>query len=463
MSIRHPCILLCALACALPGWSQTRAAEGPAAPAAATVSPAAATPMSPQWTLAQALAAARDNSDVIQSQQALAAARADVLSADHAPLPVFSSKATSMDLQHGLGPGNVLTRKRIDKSVGIDWTWERGNKRELRTQAAQRAADAAQADMEDTQTQQLQAALAAYYDLMAAQDRVRETAEIERSVGDLARLADRRVKAGDLSAQDAARTRIEAERARADTQAAMQLQEQAALALAQVTASSLAVQASGTDWPALPRTAAPTSTSGTVPAIAAGSGALDGGGDLGAWAEARADVRAAIARVQSAQAALDNASALRKSDWTVGASVDHYPGTSNRLLEVRVQIPLQWGYQFQGEIGRAQAELTRAQDALDNTRRLALLDLQHLQQAASSAARRAASYDEGVLPQARQVAQNADLAYRKGAMPLTDLLDAQRTLRATALEALSARADYAKAQGAWLLRTQPQALQGSLP
>ncbi|GKT02409.1 TolC family protein [Acidovorax sp. SUPP3434] len=452
MSIRHPCILLCALACALPGWSQTRASDSPAAPVATV--PAAA-PLAPQWTLAQALAAARDNSDVIQSRQALAAARADVLSADHAPLPVFSSKATSMDLQHGLGPGNVLTRKRIDKSVGIDWTWERGNKRELRTQAAQRAADAAQADVEDTQTQQLQAALAAYYDLLAAQERVRETAEIERSVAELARLADRRVKAGDLSAQDASRTRIEAERARADTQAATQLQEQAALALAQVTASSLAVQAGGTDWPALP----PAAALGAAP----GSGPLDGGGDLGAWAEARADVRAAIARVQSAQAALDNASALRKSDWTVGASVDHYPGTSNRLLEVRVQIPLQWGYQFQGEIGRAQAELTRAQDALDNTRRLALLDLQHLQQAALSAARRAASYDEGVLPRARQVAQSAELAYRKGAMPLTDLLDAQRTLRATALEALSARADYAKAQGAWLLRTQPQTLLGSLP
>ncbi|GKT26550.1 TolC family protein [Acidovorax sp. SUPP3334] len=460
MSIRHPCILLCALACALPGWSQTRASDSPAAPAA--TAPAA---VAPQWTLAQALAAARDNSDVVQARQALAGARADVLSADHAPAPVLTSKAASMDLQHGLGPGNVLTRKRIDKSVGIDWTWERGNKRELRTQAAQRAADAAQADVEDTQTQQLQAALAAYYDLLAAQDRVRETAEIERSVGDLARLADRRVKAGDLSAQDAARTRIEAERARADTQAAMQLQDQAALALAQVTASSLAVQAAGTDWPALPRTAspAPTASAGTAPGAAAGSGPLDGGGDLGAWAEARADVRAAIARVQAAQAALDNASALRKSDWTVGASVDHYPGTSTRQLELRVQIPLQWGYQFQGEIGRAQAELTKAQDALDNTRRLALLDLQHLQQAAFSAARRAASYDEGVLPQARQVAQNAELAYRKGAMPLTDLLDAQRTLRATALEALSARADYAKAQGAWLLRTQPQTLLGSLP
>ena len=64
---------------------------------------------------------------------------------------------------------------------------------------------------------------------------------------------------------------------------------------------------------------------------------------------------------------------------------------------------------------------------------------------------------------ARQVAQNAELAYSKGALPLSDLLDARRTLRATALEALSARQDHAKALGAWQLRAQPQILLGSTP
>jgi len=61
------------------------------------------------------------------------------------------------------------------------------------------------------------------------------------------------------------------------------------------------------------------------------------------------------------------------------------------------------------------------------------------------------------------VAQSAELAYAKGALPLSDLLDARRTLRATALEALAARQDHAKALGAWQLRTQPQALLGSAP
>ena len=126
----------------------------------------------PTLTLAQALAAARDNSDVALARHALAGARADVLAADHAPAPVLSTKAASIDLQNGVGGGNVVTRKRIDKSIGIDWTWERGDKRALRTLAAQRALDAAQSDVQDMQTQQLQAALSAYYDLLAAQERL---------------------------------------------------------------------------------------------------------------------------------------------------------------------------------------------------------------------------------------------------------------------------------------------------
>ena len=428
MSIRQ-LILLSTLVYTLPSWAQS-STPPPSLP-------------SVTLTLTQALTAARDNSDVALARHALTAARADITSADHAPLPVLSAKAASIDLQNGVGGGNVLTRKRIDKAIGIDWTWERGNKRALRTLVAQRNASAAEADVEEVQVQQLQTALAAYYDLLAAQERLRETADIENSAAALARLAARRVQAGDLSVQDAARTSIEAERAHTDTQAAEHDREQAALVLAQITAGSAAVQASGSDWPAL-----------NTPAANPGST------DLVAQAEARADVRAALARVQAAQAALDNASAQRKSDWTLGASYDHFPGTSNRLLEVRVSVPLQWGYQFEGEIGRAQAEYALAQDALDKTRRLALLDLQHLQRVASNSAQRAASFDNGILPRARQVAQSAELAYTKGALPLTDLLDARRTLRATALEALSARLDYAKALGAWQLRTQPQALLG---
>ena len=106
--------------------------------------PARAQPASPSSavSLSQVMQAARENLDVSLARRALAAAQADVASADHAPAPVLSAKAASIDLQNGVGTGNLLRDKRIDKSLGIDWTWERGNKRELRTRAAKFSADA---------------------------------------------------------------------------------------------------------------------------------------------------------------------------------------------------------------------------------------------------------------------------------------------------------------------------------
>ena len=392
-------------------------------------------------TLGQALQAARSNLDVLLARHSLSAARADVVSADRAPFPALTAKLSSIDLQNGIGGGNLIADKRIDKSIGVDWTWERGNKRELRTLAAQRAVTAAQADVEDTQTQQLLAVHTAFFDLLAAQERQEQTSAIERSAAQLASTAARRVRAGDLAAQDAARTEIEAERAQIDVQAVQLDRQRAALTLLQLTglntdAGSLTAR---TDWPPM-------------------DPAMSDATNIAALVESRPEIRAAQARVQVAQAARDGAAAQQRADVTWGASLDHYPGTSTRLLELRMQVPLQWGYHYQGEIARAEAQLSQAQDALEKARRVATSEMQRLQREAQSTAQRTSRYETDILPRARKVAESAELAYNKGAMSLTDLLDTRRTLRATQLDALSARTDYAKAAGAWQLRTRPDAL-----
>jgi len=52
--------------------------------------------------LAQVLEAARQNLDVSMAQQSLAAAQADVVSADRAPFPVFTAKTSQMYLDKGI-------------------------------------------------------------------------------------------------------------------------------------------------------------------------------------------------------------------------------------------------------------------------------------------------------------------------------------------------------------------------
>ena len=399
-----------------------------------------------QISLNQALQAARNNLDVALARHALAGAQADILSANRSPFPLLSAKASQMDLQNGLGDGNIFTEKRVDKALGLDWTWERGNKRALRTLTARQAAAAAQADLDEVRTQQLLATQAGFFDLLAAQERSVQISLIERSAAHLAVTANKRLQAGDLSARDASRTEIEAQRARADVLAAELERQRAALNLWQLTgvnqpANQLQAQA---DWPTLSDAIAPSP-------------------DLSTLIETRADVRAAQARVQAAQAALDSSSAQKVSDITVGASYDHFPGTSTALIELRLQMPLQWGYSYQGEIARAAAQLAQAQDALEKVRRLAQAELQGLEQLTLSTAQRAQSYETDILPRARTVAEGAELAYNKGALSLTDLLDARRTLRSALLDALNARADYARASVAWQLRTQTDSNPAVIP
>ena len=388
--------------------------------------------------LPQVLEAARNNLDVSMARQAAEAARADVLAADRSPFPIFTAKTSQMDLEHGIGAG-PFGQKKIDKSGGIDWTWERGNKRGLRTQSAERQANAAAADLQDMRVIQQLGAASAYFDLLAAMERNREMQALANSAKQLAQSAAVRLKAGDLSAQESARLEIEAQRTQADAHSAQLDQARAVLQLSQFTNLRINLESwqINADWPVL-------------------EAMRDIGTVQDAWIDQRPDVLAALERVSAARAALELAQAQKKSDLTLGSSLDHYPSQSRRLLELRVSVPLQWGYGYEGEIGRAQAQLTLAQDLLEKTRREALADVQRLLQERNAAQQREALYAQGILPRARRVAEQAELAYTQGASSLTDLLDARRTLRSTLMEAALTRADYAKAHTAWQLRTLPQ-------
>jgi len=395
--------------------------------------------MSPPLSLAEVLDAARNNLNVRFAQQEAAATRADILAANHAPLPVLSAKAAAGE-QIGLANNALTSQRRIDKSLGLDWVWERGGKRALRTQATQSLAAAAQADLAETLLLQQMAAKDAFFDVLAAQERITHVQAMAQSAKQLALTAQKRLQAGDLSAQDVARVEIEAQRAQADAQSAQLDQQRATLALAQITGRSIRAE-SVTQWRAQAQWPA-----NTAPSM---------GAVLEVWMEARADVQAATQRLLATQALLDNAQAQKRIDPVVGVSLDTAANASNRLVELRVQFPLQVNYAYEGEIGRAIAQHAQAQELLDKVRLMAQGEWLGLQQDLSNAASRLQGYETLILPRARKVAEQAELAYSKGAIPLVDLLDARRTLRASLLEALSVQTEYAKAATAWQLRSQP--------
>ena len=386
-------------------------------------------------SLVQTLEAAKLNGAAQLSQQELAAARSDVLTADRAPLPTFSAKATASDAGNGTALTAGSPPRKTDKSWGLDWTFERGGKRGHRTEAAQWIAQAAAAELTETQLQQQLLAKDLFFDVLAAQEKTQHLKAIALAAEATASTAKVRHQAGDLSAQDMMRVEIESERAAADYRKSSLEEKRAGLVLAQTLGMRAAqISAVKSDWPSL----------SNLP--------LEQTQSLEDWTASRPDVKAALLRMQASQALLENAKALGKIDPTIGLSVDSNPGTTKRLTELRVQFPLQTHSTYDGEIGRATAQYYQAQTQWEQAKLNAQTDWQTMREAHVASMARQRIYALEIVPRTQKVAAQAELAYAKGAIPLVDLLDARRTLKTSLIEALDVQAEHAKTSIALQLR-----------
>lgn len=409
----------------------------PAAPSAAQ------TPFDPAaLRLADAERAALErNPDLRIALAAVSAARAAIATADTAPNPVLTVQTMGISPSAGIGPGG-LRSKAVDSAIRIDQQFERGGKRALRLRNAQFLERAAREDASDVRRQLKLAVAQAYYDLLAAQEKraiLRDTLQLYRQTLDA---AARRKKAGDLAGADVARIEVDALRAANDAESAesglLHAQETLALALGGLPDAR---QLRAVDpWP-------------DAADVADGAD----GAALDAIVDARADVRAARARVLAAEEGVRLALSLRTRDVTVGVQAEHYPqngangyGTGNSF-GIAVQIPLYLRNTYQGEIRNAEAQLDSARETLEKVRMAAKSELALARDEARVAAAALRRYDGELLPAALRSAEAAEYAFRNGAIGVMDVLDARRTRRATELEAASARADHARALAAWRL------------
>ncbi|NCV54940.1 MAG: TolC family protein, partial [Betaproteobacteria bacterium] len=160
-------------------------------------------------------------------------------------------------------------------------------------------------------------------------------------------------------------------------------------------------------------------------------------------------LKAARARIQSAQAQIELAKSLSIQDPSFGLSLNHFPGTSNALLGLKVTVPLYASDYFKGETQRALAlaQVTEAQ--YQELLRRTILELQNLYQSRANAYMRLVQFERAILPKSLKVALQAEQAFAQGGQTLTDLLEARRTLRTVQLEALQWRTDFAKADRTW--------------
>ena len=166
----------------------------------------------------------------------------------------------------------------------------------------------------------------------------------------------------------------------------------------------------------------------------------------------RPDVNAARARLEAARSALNLARSLQTADITWGGGFNNYPPDQRASVQLRAQIPWQINYRYEGEIRQAAAGVQRAEDGLRQVISVAESELASLLLRRTSTAHRITLLESTILPRAREVLQRAESAYAKGAIPLTELLDARRTYRGVLIDAVEARLEAARSDSEWRLR-----------
>lgn len=393
-------------------------------------------------SLADAQNMARErNHDLQLARTAISSARANIEIAGAPPNPNLIVSTSSISSANNGGGG--LWKRPIDTVLHVDQLIERGGKRELRRESAEQQARAVRSDYID-RGRQLQALVAqAYTDLKLAQDKRSAAMDNLRLLDAMLSTAQVRKNAGDIAGADVERVRVDTLRAQNDVSAAEGELAHArrSLALLMGLSERVAQLEASDPWPVF-----------QAPQPLTGS-ALD---DV---ISKRPDVRAALSRIEAADAGSRLAQSLRTRDVTIGMQYEHFPqpgdpnGGNGNSVGFSVQLPLFTRYYYQGEIRAAEAARTGARQAWLRARAVAENEIGSAWSGLSSAAERVKRNRDELLVAAEKAANAAEYAYRNGAVGVMDVLDARRTLRATRLDALAAQAELSKSWHAWKAAT----------
>lgn len=286
---------------------------------------------------------------------------------------------------------------------------ELGGKRAARIAAAERGRALAHAELDNTRATVRAAVIAAYFDLLIAQERVLVATSAEEIAARATASAERRVQAGRISPVDATRAQV--------------AQANAALALSQArTGLDNARRQLALQWGA------------DVPDFGAVSGAV---GEL----PQRPPLDAMLQRLdrspalQSSRVALERQRALvdiERSKATpdvslmVGAKRDNEMGRTQAVVGVSVPLPL--FDRNQGNVLEASQRALKAEDE-HRGRELALRhELRNARAQLESARTVEQQLRKVVLPAAQQAHEAATRGFEAGKFNQLDVLDAQRTL-----------------------------------
>lgn len=368
------------------------------------------------FTLQQAIEAARTKNPILLSgREHLSATRANEITAKLRQNPSFTVGGQNLTLD-SKDPGGPYMY-----TANVSRLFERGNKRQWRTDVAQQTSAVTESQLRDQERAVLLSVKQAFTTMLLAKEGLRLSEENLKDFRHQVDLSQERRKAGDISQTDFERIDLQLASFERDT-------EQAKLSLLQASDQLQALIGAEKPDPKFDITGSlsPPAISYTLDQLL--QGALT----------SRPDYQAAVQAIKLAEANVHLADANAKVDPTLSAEYER--NGSDNTVGGSINIPLRFFDRNQGEKQRTRFEAQAARLAATAVRAQVFSDVDQAWAGLQTATAQSQRYSTHYLEEAKRVRDNLEFSYRRGAGTLLDYLDALRAYRQTNLDALSADA-----------------------
>lgn len=375
-------------------------------------------------TLDQAIQLALVHSPALKATRSqLPQSQAQEVTAHLRPNPTLAWDTQFLPLFHPSQFTSEILNDQAQWDMGVGYLFERGSKRQRRYQAAQAATAVTQSQVADaermlalTVAQDFVAVLQAESNLALAQDNL-------NSFQQTVTISEQRFQAGDISEADYLKIKLQLLQFQTDVSTAMLDRAQALIALRQ----QIGYEAVPADYDvAGDLTYQPVSSS------------LD---DLKAAAlRDRPDLAAAQRAIKAAQAQYQLARANSKQDLSTTFNFSHVAGTSTGAFFFNIPLPV--FDRNQGEIARTRFAINQSQLQATAASETVLSDVANAYETVRNNDSVVRLYTSGYLNDSKQSRDITEYAYQRGGATLLDLLDAERSYRATQLAYRDALASY---------------------
>ncbi len=357
-------------------------------------------------TLTAAVQRVRQNHPLlIVAKQRIAMFEGELFEAGLKPNPTFTVSGENIPLDSP--EGGFGFKRTMDWFAYFSHTIERGNKRELRRAAAERAVEVANIEAETVERQLVYEVKVAYQHAAIARERIELLRENINQLGQLVKLNEVRVQAGYTAEGDLIKVRLEAQRIDYSVRKAMIEYDRAKIALQKAMGDS----SFEADFDLAERLDFKTVS---LNATALQEAALR-----------RSNIKTVEARLEKARALLQVQRANARPDLT--ASFGYKRNGADNALYGALSIPLPLYNKNQGNIARSEAEVAMIEAELRFERAVVLAELTTARRTVEANERQIEALRAEFLRNADESQQVSLAAYREGATDLLHLIDAQRT------------------------------------